>query len=170
MMHPFKKITPTLGRDVFIAPNAAVIGDVHLGDYSSIWYNVTVRGDVHSIRIGKNTNVQDNSCIHVTRLVYPTLIGDDVTIGHSVTLHGCILEDRCFIGMGAIIMDGAVIECGAMVAAGALVPPKKRIPTGEIWAGRPAKLLRKMTKPEQDFIDISAKNYVVLAREYLYTV
>jgi carbonic anhydrase/acetyltransferase-like protein (isoleucine patch superfamily) len=143
-----------------------VIGEVALGDDSSVWFNTTVRGDVNYIRIGKRTNIQDNSCVHVTRVTHPTLIGSDVTIGHSVTLHGCVLEDACFIGMGATILDGAVVETGAMVAAGALVTPGKRVKAGEVWGGSPAKCLRPMTEAEKEFILVSAQNYVRLAAEY----
>jgi gamma-carbonic anhydrase len=164
---PFDGVYPSIGEQVFIAPNAAVIGDVHLGDHASLWFNVTVRGDVHSIRIGAHTNIQDNSCIHVTRLKYPTLIGERVTVGHNVTLHGCILEDECFIGMGAVVLDGAAVETGGMLAAGALLTPAKRVKYGELWGGQPAKLLRVLSQQEQDFIKISAENYRVLKDQYL---
>lgn len=166
LLLPYKKTSPLLHSGSWIAPNAAVIGDVHIGTDSSIWFGVTVRGDVNHIRIGNRTNIQDNSCVHVTRVTHPTLIGDNVTIGHAVTLHGCILEDNCFIGMKACIMDGAVIESGGMVAAGAVVPPNKRVKAGEVWAGVPAKFFRPMTEQEKAFIAISADNYVRLAKEY----
>ena len=163
---PFRSIRPRLGAQVFIAPNAAVIGDVEIGDAASIWFNCTVRGDVNYIRIGQRTNIQDNTCIHVTRVTHPTLIGSNVTIGHSVTLHGCVLEDACFIGMQACLLDGVVVESGAMVAAGALVTPGKRVKAGELWGGAPARFLRPMTQDEKDFVIISADNYVRLAAEY----
>lgn len=164
---PFRNIRPKLGDGVFIAPNAAVIGDVEIGADAGIWFNCTVRGDVNYIRIGARTNVQDNTCIHVTRVTHPTLIGSDVTIGHSVTLHGCVLEDGCFIGMQACLLDGAVVESGAMVAAGALVTPGKRVKSGEVWGGSPARFMRPMTQAEKDFIAVSADNYVRLKNEYL---
>lgn len=164
---PYKGILPTLGNNVYIAPNAAVVGDIHIGDHSNIWFNVSMRGDVNYIRIGTRTNIQDNSCIHVTRVTHPTLIGDNVTIGHSATLHGCVLEDACFVGMQACILDGAVVETGAMVAAGSLVTPNKRVKSGELWGGSPAKFLRPLTPEEQAFIMISADNYVRLGHEYL---
>jgi gamma-carbonic anhydrase len=163
---PFQNVMPRLGEAVFIAPTAAVIGDVVIGAASSIWFGCTVRGDVNHIRIGQRTNVQDHTCIHVTRVTHPTLIGDDVTIGHAVTLHGCILEDACFIGMQACLLDGVVVESGGMVAAGALVTPGKRIRAGELWGGAPARLLRPMTQAEQDFVRVSADNYVRLAAAY----
>ena len=157
---------PRLALGAWVAPGAAVIGDVTLGEKSSIWFNCTVRGDVNYVRVGARTNVQDNTCIHVTRVTHPTIIGAGITIGHGVVLHGCVLEDDCFIGMGAVILDGAVVESGAYVAAGALVTPGKRVKAGELWAGRPAKMLRSVTDEEKAFIAISAENYVRLAAEY----
>lgn len=164
---PYKGILPTFGKDCFIAPHSSVIGDVVMGDRASLWFNVVVRGDVNHICIGSETNIQDGSIVHVTRVKFPTLIGSRVTIGHSVTLHGCVLEDACFIGMQACIMDGAIVEEGAMVGAGALVTPGQRVKKGEIWAGRPAKLMRLMTDQEKAYIQTSADNYVKLAGEYL---
>lgn len=164
---PYKGILPTIGESVFIAPTARAIGDVHIGKNSSLWFGVTVRGDVNHIRIGEDTNIQDHTMVHVTRVTHPTVIGSRVTIGHSVTLHGCTLEDECFVGMAACIMDGAVIESGAMVAAGALVTPGKRVKTGEIWAGNPAKFMRPMTDKEKAHLIVSANNYVRLSHEYL---
>lgn len=166
LIFPFRNVLPKIGARVFIAPNAVVIGDVAIGEASSIWFGCTVRGDVNHIRIGRRTNIQDHTCIHVTRLTHPTIIGDNVTIGHAVTLHGCVLEDACFIGMQACLLDGAVVESGGMVAAGALVTPGKRVKSGELWGGSPARLLRPMTQQEKDFVMISADNYVRLAAEY----
>ncbi|MFN7902316.1 MAG: gamma carbonic anhydrase family protein [Holosporales bacterium] len=163
---PFQGIMPRLALGAWVAPGAAVIGDVTLGEKSSIWFNCTVRGDVNYVRVGARTNVQDNTCIHVTRVTHPTIIGAGITIGHGAVLHGCVLEDDCFIGMGAVILDGAVVESGAYVAAGALVTPGKRVKAGELWAGRPAKMLRSVTDEEKAFIAISAENYVRLAAEY----
>jgi gamma-carbonic anhydrase len=163
----YRGIIPTIAPSAFVAEGAAVIGDVQVGAHSSIWFNCTVRGDVHHIRIGEHTNIQDNSCIHVTRITHPTIIGSGVTIGHSVTLHGCTLMDDCFIGMGATLLDGVVVESGGMVAAGALVPPNKRVKAGELWAGTPAKFFRALSTEENAFIPISAENYVRLKAEYL---
>src|SRR5208337_2586913 len=131
--------------EAFVAPGAVVIGDVVIGAGSSVWFNCVVRGDVHHIRVGERTNIQDGTVVHVTGGKFATHIGSDITIGHGCVLHACTLEDGCFIGMGAIILDGAVVESGAMVAAGALVTPGKRVKAGELWAGNPAKLLRPLS-------------------------
>jgi len=159
-------VMPTISPKAFIAPGAAVIGDVHIGEDSGVWFGCVIRGDVNIIRIGARTNIQDGTVIHVTRKTGPTIIGSGITIGHSVLLHACTLENDCFIGMRATIMDGAVVESGAWVAAGALVTPGKRIPKGQIWAGNPAKFLRNMTPEETAFIPVSCENYVKHAREY----
>ncbi len=164
---PYRNIMPQLANDVFIAPTASVIGDVHIGAQSNIWFGVTIRGDVHEIRIGARTNIQDGSVIHVTRGVSGTYIGDGVTIGHMALLHACRVEDHAFVGMGAIILDEAVVETGAMLAAGAMLTPGKRVPSGELWAGRPATFMRRLTEKDTDFFPVSADNYVKLAREYL---
>ncbi len=163
---PYKNILPTIAEDAFIAPGAVVIGDLHIGSKSNVWFGCVIRGDVNTIRIGERTNIQDGTVIHVTRKTGPTRIGSGVTIGHMALLHACTLEDDCFIGMQATVMDGAVVESGAMVAAGALVTPNKRIPSGQIWGGNPAKYLRDLRPEEREFIAISAQNYVELAAEY----
>lgn len=162
-----KGVSPTISPLAFIAPGAAVVGDVHIGADSGIWFGCAMRGDVNIIRIGERTNVQDGTVIHVTRKTGPTHIGNNVTIGHSALIHACTIEDNSFIGMRATLMDGVVVESGGWVAAGALVTPGKRIPKGEIWAGNPAKFFRKLTQEEIDFIPVSAENYVKHAREYL---
>ncbi len=167
MIRPFRNILPRLGKNVFIAEGAAVIGDVHIGDESNVWFGCVIRGDVNTIRIGARTNIQDGTVIHVTRQTGPTSIGSGVTIGHSVLLHACTLEDDCFIGMHSTIMDGAVVESGGWVGAGAIVTPGKRIPKGQIWAGNPARYLRDVKPDEAAFIAISARNYTELAAEYL---
>lgn len=158
---------PTLGSDVFIAENAAVIGDCVIGDESNIWFGCTVRGDVHEIRIGKRTNIQDNSVIHTTRNVSGTYIGDEVTVGHGAILHACTIGDQAFVGMGAVILDQAVLEPRSMLAAGALLTPNKVVPTGQLWGGNPARYMRDLTDEEMIFLEISAKNYVQLSREYM---
>ncbi len=157
---------PTIADDAFIAPGAVVIGDVHIGSRSNIWFGCVIRGDVNHIRIGECTNIQDGAIVHVTRKTGPTIIGSGITIGHSVLLHACTLEDDCFIGMSATVMDDALVESGAMVAAGALVTPRKRVEAGQIWGGNPAKYLRDMKQEEKEFIPVSADNYVRLAEEY----
>jgi carbonic anhydrase/acetyltransferase-like protein (isoleucine patch superfamily) len=163
----YKNIMPEIAEGVFIAAGAYIIGDVKIGKDSAVWFNTTVRGDVHLVRIGERTNIQDCTTIHVTRETGPTHIGSGITIGHNALLHACTLEDNCFIGMGATIMDGAVVESDAMVAAGALVTPNKLVKAGELWAGNPAKFFRKLTQEEIDYIRISADNYVRLKDEYL---
>ncbi len=164
---PYRKTLPRLGKDVFIAHTAAVIGDVEIGDGSSIWYGCTVRGDVHEIRIGARTNIQDGTVVHVTGGAFGTYIGSAVLIAHSALIHGCTLEDGCFIGMGATVMDGAVVESGAMVAAGALVTPGKRIGKGELWGGAPARFMRPMKDAEKEVLPSLVEHYCDLAKEYL---
>jgi carbonic anhydrase/acetyltransferase-like protein (isoleucine patch superfamily) len=164
---PFKGVVPQIAATAFVAPTASVIGDVVIGAGSSIWFGTVVRGDVHEIRIGERTNIQDGTVVHVTRGKFGTYIGSGITIGHGAILHACTLEDDCFIGMGATVMDGAVVESGAMVAAGALVTPGKRVKKGELWAGSPAKFLRPLTEAEVAFFPQSAAGYVDLAAEYL---
>ncbi|WVZ19767.1 hypothetical protein V8G54_007089 [Vigna mungo] len=214
LMNIFDK-APVVDKDVFVAPSASVIGDVHVGRGSSIWYGCVLRGDVNSIRVGSGTNIQDNSLVHVAKSnlsgkVLPTVIGDNVTVGHSAVLHGCTVEDEAFVGMGAVLLDGVVVEKNAMVAAGALVRQNTRIPSGEVclyvftfcythskleyeyhiplvlilplalelrdlvilyyefyhkvWAGNPAKFLRKLSNEEITFISQSAINYTNLAQ------
>ena len=165
---PYKGITPTIAPDAFIAPGAVIIGDVHIGSKTNVWFGCVIRGDVNHIRIGERTNIQDGTVVHVTRGTGPTVIGSGITIGHSALLHACTLADDCFIGMGATVMDMAVVESGAMLAAGALLTPGKRIRTGELWAGSPAKLFRPLSEEEKAFIPISCRNYTELAAEYNY--
>lgn len=162
----YKGITPVIAPDAFIAPGVPVIGDVVIGSETNIWFGCVIRGDVNTIRIGSRTNIQDGTVVHVTRGTGPTVIGSGVTIGHMALIHACTIEDDAFIGMHATLMDGVVVEKGAMVAAGALVTPGKRVPTGQIWAGNPAKYFRDLNEREQAFIPVSAANYVELGREY----
>lgn len=166
MVLPYQGITPTIAADAFIAPTAVVIGDVVIGAGSSVWFQCVVRGDVHEIRIGERTNIQDGTVVHVTGGKFGTYIGSDITIGHGAILHACTLEDACFIGMGATILDGVVVEAGAMVAAGAVVTPGKRVPKGELWAGNPAKKLRDLSADDIAFFPKSAAKYVQLAASY----
>jgi carbonic anhydrase/acetyltransferase-like protein (isoleucine patch superfamily) len=167
LIRPYKGIVPKPGRDVFIAETAALIGDVVIGDESNIWYGVVMRGDVHEIRVGARTNIQDGTIVHVTSGRFGTYIGSDVTIGHAAILHACTLGDVSFVGMGATVMDGAVVEDGSMVAAGALVTPGKRVKSGELWAGSPAKLMRTLSEDDLKAFKLSADHYVKLASEYL---
>ncbi len=163
---PYRGIHPDIHAEAFVAPGAVVVGDVVIGAGSSVWFNCVVRGDVHSIRIGERTNIQDGTIVHVTGGKLGTHIGSDITIGHGCVLHACTLEDGCFIGMGAIILDGAVVESGAMVAAGALVTPGKRVKAGELWAGNPARLLRSLTPDDVTAFPKSAAHYCTLAEHY----
>jgi carbonic anhydrase/acetyltransferase-like protein (isoleucine patch superfamily) len=162
----YQGTSPTIAPDCFIAPTATVIGDVVIGSGTSVWFNCVIRGDVHEIRIGERTNIQDGTIIHVTGGKLGTYIGNDITIGHGAVLHACRLEDACFIGMGAVVLDGAVVESGAMVAAGAVVTPGKRVRAGELWGGNPAKLLRALSDEDRAFFPVSAANYVALSQRY----
>ncbi len=163
---PYNGIMPTIHRDAWIAPGAVVIGDVHIGAFTNVWFGCVIRGDVAPIRIGERTNIQDGTVVHVTREVGPTTIGSGITIGHQALLHACTLHDDCFVGMGAKVMDFAVVESGAFVAAGALITPRKQVKSGELWAGNPAKLLRPVSPEEAAYIPISARHYVELAQDY----
>ncbi|BCR05019.1 gamma carbonic anhydrase family protein [Desulfuromonas versatilis] len=158
---------PEVAESSFVEQSAMVIGDVVIGADSSIWFNVVIRGDVNSIRIGSRTNIQDGSVVHVTRDTHPTVIGDEVTIGHNVTLHGCTVNDRCLIGMAACVLDGAVIGEDSMVAAGALVPPGRSFPPGSLIMGAPAAVKRPLTDSEIRHLKRSAANYVGYMQDYL---
>ena len=164
---PYKDIYPKIDKTAFVAPGAAVAGDVDIGPESSVWFNVTLRGDVNPIRVGARANIQDGSVVHTTHNFQGTIIGDDVTIGHSAILHACTVEDFGFVGMQACVMDGAIVESKGMLAAGALLTPGKVVPTGQLWAGRPAKYMRDLTQEELDYIEWSAPHYVRLGQEYL---
>ncbi len=163
----YKGIKPTIGPDSYIAPTAAVIGDVILGEGCSVWFSAVLRGDVHHIRIGKNTNIQDNSTVHVTYKTGPTHIGDNVTIAHNVCVHGCTIEDDCLIGMGATVLDGAVIGKGSLVGAGALVTPNTIIPPNSLVLGAPAKVVRPVSEKERAYITNNAPHYRELGLEYM---
>lgn len=151
---------PKVDSSVFLAPGAKIIGEVEIEEDSSVWYNCVVRGDVNFVKIGKMTNIQDLSMLHVTNGKYPLIIGSKVTVGHSVTLHGCILQDLCLIGMGAVVLDGAVIEEKAMVAAGAVIRPGFRVPTGKLAAGVPARIVRDLSEEEIEEFEVSANRYL----------
>ena len=163
----WRGVAPRLGADVFIASGAKVIGDVAIGEGSSIWFNCVVRGDVNRIRIGRGSNIQDGSVVHVTHDRWETVIGDHVLIGHMAMIHGCTIEDHAFVGLGAVVMDGAVIESDGMLAAGALLPPGKRVGSGELWVGRPARLARRLSDEEIAAQREGAPYYARLAAEYL---
>jgi carbonic anhydrase/acetyltransferase-like protein (isoleucine patch superfamily) len=157
---------PRVADSAMIAPTAVVVGDVVIGEESSIWFGCIIRADVNEIRIGPRSNIQDASVVHVAKEGQGTYIGANVTIGHMALLHACTLEDGCLIGMRATLMDNCVVEEGAMVAAGALVTPGKRVRRGELWAGAPAKLIRTLTSSDRAAIAKLAPRYVGLAAEY----
>ena len=162
----FLELTPEIDASAFIAATAAIIGAVRIGKNSSIWHQVTVRGDNNYITIGEGTNIQDNSCVHIDSIKHPTIIGNFVTIGHSAIIHACTIGDYGFVGMGAIVMDGATIEATGMLAAGAMLTQGKTIPAGELWAGRPAKKMRDLTDKELTFNQRSAHHYIEVARAH----
>ena len=168
---PFAGRTPAVDPAAFVAPGARLIGDVEIGPEASVWYNCVLRGDMNRIRVGARSNIQDGSVIHVDPHRpggpadgYPCLIGADVLIGHMAMVHGCVLRDRAFVGLGAIVMDGCEIEGDAMLAAGALLTAGKRIPSGQLWAGRPAKYVRDLSAAELDGMRMGVAHYVELAR------
>lgn len=158
----FPKIDPTC----FIEDSAQIIGDVEMGEESSVWFNSVIRGDVNSIKIGKRTNIQDLCVVHVAHHSFNTVIGDDVTVGHHVVLHGCRIGNRVLIGMGAILMDGVVVGDDCIVAAGALLAPGTQIAPGSLALGSPAKVKRRVTDQELHGLTQSASNYVAYAKEY----
>jgi carbonic anhydrase/acetyltransferase-like protein (isoleucine patch superfamily) len=168
----FEGKTPRVDPTAFVAPGAQLIGDVDIAAEASIWFNCVLRGDVNRIRVGARTNVQDGSVIHVDSpkagepAGNPTLIGEEVLIGHLAMIHGCTLHDRAFVGLGAIVMDGCVIESDAMLAAGAMLTPGKRIPSGQLWAGRPAKYVRDLGPEELAGMRAGVAHYVALAKAH----
>ncbi|MEZ4741696.1 MAG: gamma carbonic anhydrase family protein [Bdellovibrionota bacterium] len=164
----YKNKEPILSKNVFVAGGVYLIGNVDIGEDSSIWFNSVLRGDVNFIKIGKRTNIQDNSVVHVTDGGNPTIIGDDVTIGHSATIHACIIEDLCLIGMGATILDGAVIQKESLVGAGSVVPPGKTYPPGSLIVGSPAKVKRQLNEKERASLLESAIHYQEIVKSYLY--
>lgn len=167
ILRRFGEKAPNVHASAFVAPGAVVVGDVEVGERSSIWFGCVLRGDVNSIRIGARTNVQDLTTIHVTSRTHPTVVGDEVTIGHRVVLHGCTIEDRCLVGIGSVVMDGAVVGPEAVVGAGALVPPGMVVPPRTLVMGSPAKVKRDLTPEEIEALRRSAENYVEYAARYV---
>ena len=172
-IRPFQQHTPALGERAFVDRSAVVIGDVEIGADSSVWPLTVIRGDMHRIRIGARTSVQDGCVLHITHAGpfnpdgFPLLIGDDVTIAHKIMLHGCTVGNRVLIGMGSIVMDGAVIEDDVIVGAGSLVPPGKRLDSGFLYVGSPVRPVRALTDKEKAFFTYSAGNYVKLKDQHL---
>ncbi len=159
-IRPYRGKHPQIAASAYIDPAAVVIGDVVIGEDSSVWPCAVVRGDVHYIRIGARTNIQDGSICHVMRDEWPLILGDDVTVGHSVTLHGCTIESRCLIGMGAVILNGVTIGSGSIVAAGTLLTERTMIPPGSLVMGSPGKVKRVLTEADKASIDAYAHRYV----------
>jgi carbonic anhydrase/acetyltransferase-like protein (isoleucine patch superfamily) len=166
MIHKYLGITPKMHSSVFVADGAQIIGDVEIGKDSSVWFNAVVRGDVHYIRIGERTNVQDNSVLHVTHEKYPLVIGSDVTIGHGAIIHAATLKDCCLIGMGAKVLDNATVGSQSFVAAGSLVLENFEVPEGVLVAGVPARVKRMLSREEREQIARSARNYVDYVKTY----
>ena len=165
MMIEFNRIRPTCHESVFVAEGAMVIGDVEIGEDSSVWFHTVIRGDIHRVRIGKRTNVQDHCTLHVTRKD-PLEVGSEVTIGHGAVVHGCAVEDFCLIGIGAVVLDGAVIGKGSVVGAGAVVAPGTVVPPHSLVLGVPGKVVRDLGPASADGNRMTAANYVELARAY----
>ena len=169
----YQSITPQLGERAFVDASAVVIGDVEIGEDSSVWPLTVIRGDMHRIRIGKRTSVQDGSVLHITHAGpfnpdgFPLIIGDEVTIGHKVMLHGCTLGSRILVGMGSTVMDGAVVENDVIIGAGSLVPPGKVLESGFLYVGSPVKQARPLTDKERNFFSYTAGNYVNLKDQHL---
>ena len=166
MISKFEDKFPDMHPSVFVAENAAVIGDVEIGEDSSIWFGSVVRGDVNYIRIGARTNIQNNSVIHVSGGTHPTVLGDEITVGHRVLLHGCTVENRCLIGMGAILMDGVHVGEECLVGAGSLLTPGTIVPPRSLVIGSPARVKRELTHEEIAFLDRSWRNYTELKLRY----
>tara|TARA_B110000211_G_C13850083_1_gene451824 strand:- start:65 stop:601 length:537 start_codon:yes stop_codon:yes gene_type:complete len=169
----YKGVTPSFNSSVYVDESSVLVGDIQLGDNSSVWPLVAARGDVNYIRIGERSNIQDGSVLHLSRATksnpdgYPLIIGDDVTVGHKVMLHGCVLGNRILVGMGAIVMDNVTVEDDVIIGGGSLVPPNKRLESGYLYVGSPVKQARPLTEQELAFLKISADNYVQLKDKYL---
>ena len=165
-MRPFRDVWPRIAASVWLAPGAAVVGDVEIGSESSVWYGATLRGDVNSIRVGSRSNLQDQCVVHVTRDRFDCEIGDEVTVGHRAVVHGCRIGDGALVGIGAIVLDGARIGEGALVAAGAVVAPGFVVPDGRLVVGIPARVSRSLDSDERALQRRRALEYVQTAREH----
>lgn len=166
MIRPFQENYPSIHGSVFVAPEAVVIGSVEIGEESSVWYGCILRGDVNFIRIGKRTNIQDATVIHVSSKTHPTILENEITVGHRVTLHGCYVESNCLIGIGSIILDGARIGKNSLIAAGSLVTPGTQVPERSLVMGSPARVKRELTDEEVEKYSKNWKNYVELSKVY----
>jgi carbonic anhydrase/acetyltransferase-like protein (isoleucine patch superfamily) len=166
VIHAYRALTPRVHASAFVAESAQVIGDVELAEDTSVWFCSVVRGDVNIIRVGRGTNIQDGTIMHVNRGGEPTILGDFVTVGHAARLHGCRIADHCLIGIGAIVLDGAEVGEESLVAAGSLVTPGTRIPPRSFVMGTPARVRRAVNDGDLDLIRRSARNYITLKNEY----
>jgi carbonic anhydrase/acetyltransferase-like protein (isoleucine patch superfamily) len=167
MIRSFQGMTPNIPSSCYVDESAQIIGDVIVGEHASIWMNAVLRGDVHSIRVGAHSNVQDCSVLHGMKQQYGVFLGEYVTVGHSVTLHGCSIEDRCLIGMGSVILNGAVIGSGSIIAAGTLIPERTVVEPGSLWMGSPGMFRRKLNEKDQGTIMRYANNYLGYKEAYL---
>ncbi|HME11046.1 MAG TPA: gamma carbonic anhydrase family protein [Bryobacteraceae bacterium] len=166
MIRPFRGVLPQIAASAYIDPSAQVIGDVAVGERSSVWPNVSIRGDVNSIRIGDETSIQDNTVLHCDPVTFPLVIGNRVTVGHGAVVHGCTIEDESLIGIGAVILNGAKIGRGSVIAAGSVVPEGMQIPPGSMVMGIPAKVKRELTTEERERFHHNASRYVEMAKIY----
>ncbi|MGI8771379.1 MAG: gamma carbonic anhydrase family protein [Acidobacteriaceae bacterium] len=167
MIRSYLGHTPVIPASCYVDISAQVLGEVTLGEHASVWMNAVLRGDVHSIRLGANSNVQDCAVLHGMRYKHPVIVGDWVTIGHNATVHGCVIEDACLIGMGAVILNNARVGAGSIIAAGALVPENAIVPPNTLWAGVPAKQRRELDEQDREAILRYAKNYLDYTKTYL---
>ena len=167
MIRTYRGVAPQVAVSAYVDPSAQVLGDVIIGEQSSIWCNTTLRGDVNYIRIGNGTSIQDNSVCHVEEGLFPLIVGNRVTVGHSAVLHGCVIEDECLIGIGAIVLNGARIGKGSVIGAGALIPEGMQIPPASMVMGVPGKIRREVTPEEQERFRVNADHYIELAAKYL---
>ena len=167
MLRPYRGILPRVHPTAYIDASAQVIGDVEIGDDSSVWMCVVIRGDVNYIRIGSRSNVQDGTIVHVMKDTHPTIIGDNVTIGHQAMIHGCTIEDRCLVGMGAILLNGVTVGTGSIVAAGTLLPEGTQVPARSLVMGSPGKVRRTLSDADLDEIQMYADRYVAYRLDYM---
>ena len=167
MIRSYKGIVPTIPDSCYVDPSAQIIGDVELGEHASVWMNAVLRGDVHSVRVGSHSNIQDCCVLHGMKGQYGVSVGDYVTVGHSVTLHGCEVEGRCLIGMGSIILNGARIGAGSIIAAGTLITEKTIVEPKSLWMGSPGKFTRKLNEQDEEMILRYVENYVGYKKAYL---
>jgi len=166
MLIAFRGIAPLIDPTAYVHSSAHIVGDVHVGPLSSIWFHAVVRGDVHHIRIGARTNIQDNATVHVTRERHPTIFGDDVTVGHNAVLHGCTVGHRCLVGIGAVVLDRCVIGDDCLIGAGALLTPGTSVAPGHLVIGSPARIARPLSDAEREHLRASAAGYVTTAALY----